>query len=96
MRRLFFISVVVSLFVAVASISGAETTVKESKSGSSERVGGKEGVQKKKGAKSTTAPAAQSQQDPCASVKNDPQQYAKCQDAANPPGLRKREHRGKY
>ncbi|MDD5560315.1 hypothetical protein [Candidatus Methylomirabilis sp.] len=91
MKRLFFASVIVSLFVMGVSISWGETTVKGSKSNGSERVGGKQEAQKK-GTKSTAAPATQ---DPCASVKNDPQQYTKCQDAANPVGLRKYERRGK-
>lgn len=92
MKRLFFASVIVSLFVMGVSISWGETTIKSSKSNTSDRVEGKEGAQKK-GTKSTAAPATQ---DPCASVKNDPKQYAKCQDAANPVGLPKQsERRGK-
>ena len=97
MKRLFVAGVAVSLLVAVASISGAGPTVNSSKSNSSERVAGKEGGQQKK-AKSTPAAGAQGQQDPCASVKNDPQQYAKCQDAATPSGLSRRsrsKHGGK-
>ena len=92
MKRLFCASVIVSLLVVGASISWAETTVEGSKSKSSERVEGS-GKSKGKGAKSTAASATQ---DPCANVKNDPKQYAACQDATKPVGLRKRESRGKY
>jgi hypothetical protein len=86
MKRLFFVSVIASLFVTVASISWAETTVKDPKSNSSERVGSS-GKSKGKATKSTAAPAPQGQQDPCASVKNDATKYAACQDAAKPRGL---------
>lgn len=99
MKRLLSVGVMVGLLMSVASISWAETTVKSSKSNSSERVEGKEGAQKKgKGTKSTAAPATQSQQDPCASVKNDPAQYARCKDAATPRGLstRSRSKHGAY
>lgn len=82
MKRLFVASVIGSLLVAGTSISWAETTVKSSKSNSSDRVGGKE-AGKGNAAKSTAAPATQ---DPCASVKNDPRQYALCQDASHPSG----------
>lgn len=91
MKRLFVAGVAVSLLVAVASISGAETTVKSSKSNSSESTSGKE-TGKKKAAK---APAESTTQDPCASVKNDPKQFAACQDAAHPTGLPRRTTRGK-
>lgn len=82
MKRLFFVGVAVSLLVAGTSISWAETTVKSSKSNSSERVSGKE-AGKGKGTKPTAASATQ---DPCASVKNDPRQFALCQDASHPAG----------
>ena len=70
MKRLFVASVIGSLLVAGTSISWAETTVKS-------------GNSKGKETKSTAAPATQ---DPCASVKNDPRQYALCQDASHPSG----------
>ncbi|MBI2883301.1 MAG: hypothetical protein HYY11_05275 [Candidatus Methylomirabilis oxyfera] len=95
MKRLFVAGVAVSLLVALTSISWAETTVEDSKSKSSESMGGSgKSKSKSKGTKSTAAPAPQSQQDPCASVKNDPAQYAKCQDAAHPTGLTGR-HKGR-
>ncbi len=89
MKRLLSAGVMVGLLVLVTSISWAETSVKSSKSNSSERVSGKAGDQAK-GTKSTAAPATQ---DPCASVKNDPNQYAKCQDATHPVGLSTRSGR---
>jgi hypothetical protein len=97
MKRLFVAGVALSLLVAVVSISGAETTVEGSKSKSSESMGSS-GKSKSKGTKSTAAPATQSQQDPCASVKNDPAQYARCKDAATPRGLstRSRSKHGAY
>ena len=83
MKRLFVASVIGSLLVAGTSISWAETTtVKGSKSNSDNSVSGKE-AGKGKAAKSTAAPATQ---DPCASVKNDPKQFALCQDASHPSG----------
>ncbi|MDE2181133.1 MAG: hypothetical protein KGJ40_09845 [candidate division NC10 bacterium] len=92
MKRLFFASVIVSLFVTGVSVSWAETTtVKGSKSNGDNRVSGKEGAQKK-GTKPTAAPATQ---DPCASVKNDATKYAACQDAANPRGLTNIKERGR-
>lgn len=90
MKRLFFVSVIASLLVAGASISWAETTVEGSKSKSSESMEGSgksKSKSKSKETKSTAAPGPQSQQDPCASVKNDPAQYARCKDAATPVGL---------
>ncbi|MCZ7625519.1 MAG: hypothetical protein C3F12_06050 [Candidatus Methylomirabilota bacterium] len=90
MKRLFSAGVLVSLLVMGASILGAETTVKGSKSNTSERVAGS-GKSQAKGTKSTTAPASQ---DPCENVKNDPQQYAKCQDATHPIGLKQPTRRG--
>src|SRR5574337_810832 len=94
MKRLFFVSVIASLLVAGASVSWAETTVKDSKSNSSERVGST-GKSKGKATRSTAVPAAQGQQDPCASVKNDANKYAACQDAANPVGLKNIKERGR-
>jgi hypothetical protein len=100
MKRLFFVGVIVSLLMAVASVSWAETTVEDSKGKSSERMEGSgksKGKSKSKGTKSTPAPGPQSQQDPCASVKNDPKQYARCKDAATPIGLTERAgRRGRY
>jgi hypothetical protein len=90
MKRLFFASVIVSLLVMGASISWGETTVEGSKSNvnrSTESQG--------KGAKSTAAPAPHGQQDPCESVKKDPKQYAACQDAAKPAGLKSIKERGR-
>lgn len=92
MKRLLSVGVMVSLLVTGASISWAETSVKSSKSNSQDRVGGKAADQGK-ATKSTAAPATQ---DPCASVKNDPNQYAKCQDATKPVGLKHTERRGGY
>lgn len=89
MKRLLSAGVMVGLLVSVVSISWAETSVKSSKSNSQDRTTGTEGSQGQ-GAKSTVAPAPQGQQDPCESVKNNPNQYAKCQDATKPAGLPKR------
>lgn len=68
-RRLFLVSVVMSLLVAAVSIAWAATTVKSTKSNSSDRA-----------AVPGTVPA--SQKDPCANVKNDPTKQADCQKAA--------------
>lgn len=92
MKRLFSAGVLVSLLVTGTSISWAETTVKSGKSNTPDRVSGKEGGQRK-GTKATVESASQ---DPCASVKNDPQQYAKCQDATKPVGLKQPLQRGGY
>ena len=89
MKRLLSAGVMVGLLVSVASISWAATSVKSSKSNSQDRVAGEAGNQAQ-GTKSTAAPTPQGQQDPCESVKNDPNQYAKCQDATKPAGLPKR------
>lgn len=97
MKRLFFVSVMICLLVAIASISWAETTtVKGSKSNTSERMGGS-GESQGKGTQPTPAPGPHSQQDPCENVKKDPKQYAVCQDAATPVGPSKRTgRRGGY
>jgi len=81
MKRLFVAGVAVSLLVGVASISGAETKLNSSKSNV------QKAASQGKGAKAGSA--AQGQQDPCASVKNDPVQFQKCQAASHPSGLPK-------
>jgi hypothetical protein len=91
MKRLFCAGVMVSLLVAVASISWAATTVKSSKSNSQDRVGNAADQ-----GKVTTSTAAPATQDPCANVKNDPNQYAKCQDATHPMGLKQTKGRKGY
>lgn len=84
MKRLFFASVIVSLLVAGASISWGAADLDSSKSNVT-----KSTKSQRKGAKSTAAPAPQGQQDPCESVKQDPKQYAACQDAQKPIGLKR-------
>ena len=94
MKRLFCAGVMVSLLVPVASNSWAASNLNLSKSNVN-RVAGKEGGQGE-GKQSTAAPAAQGQQDPCANVKNDPNQYAKCQDATHQMGLKQTKGRKGY
>lgn len=90
MKRLLSAGVMVSLLVAVTSISWAETTVKGSKSNTSERISGKAA------GKATKSTAASATQDPCENVKNDPNQYVKCKDATMPVGLKHAPRRGGY
>lgn len=91
MKRLFCAGVMVGLLVAGASISWAANNLNLSKSNVN-RVPGQAGDQVK-GTKAAAAPATQ---DPCENVKNDPNQYAKCQDATKPVGLKNTLRRGGY
>lgn len=91
MKRLLSVGVMVSLLVTGTSISWAATNLNLSKSNVN-RVPGQASDQTK-GTKAAAAPATQ---DPCASVKNDPVQFAKCQDATKPVGLKKGMPRGGY
>ncbi|KAB2959789.1 MAG: hypothetical protein F9K13_08700 [Candidatus Methylomirabilis oxygeniifera] len=91
MKRLLTAGVMVGLLVSGTSISWAATNLNSSKSNIN-RVPGQAGDQ----VKGTTTAAAPATQDPCASVKNDPNQYAKCQDATKPAGLKHSPRRGGY